>query len=110
MTGRRLEGKVHLVTAAKTAMTNLVSCIEELGITVDGLVFQPLAAALATLNNDEMELGITLVDIGSTTTSIAVYHEGTVQHSATIPIGSSSITNDMAVMLQVSIDEAEMIK
>ena len=56
MTGRRLEGKVHLVTAAKTAMTNLVSCIEELGITVDGLVFQPLAAALATLNNDEMEL------------------------------------------------------
>jgi cell division protein FtsA len=110
MTGRRLEGKVHLVTAAKTAMTNLVSCIEELGITVDGLVFQPLAAALATLNNDEMELGITLVDIGSTTTSIAVYHEGTVQHSATIPIGSSSITNDIAVMLQVSIDEAEMIK
>ena len=57
-----------------------------------------------------MELGITLVDIGSTTTSIAVYHEGTVQHSATIPIGSSSITNDIAVMLQVSIDEAEMIK
>ena len=110
MTGRRLEGKVHLVTAAKTAMTNLVSCIEELGITVDGLVFQPLAAALATLTNDEMELGITLVDIGSTTTSIAVYHEGTVQHSATIPIGSSSITNDIAVMLQVSIDEAEMIK
>ena len=110
MTGRRLEGKVHLVTAAKTAMTNLVSCIEELGITVDGLVFQPLAAALATLNNDEMELGITLVDIGSTTTSIAVYNEGTVQHSATIPIGSSSITNDIAVMLQVSIDEAEMIK
>ena len=110
MTGRRLEGKVHLVTAAKTAMTNLVSCIEELGITVDGLVFQPLAAALATLNNDEMELGITLVDIGSTTTSIAVYHEGVVQHSAAIPIGSSSITNDIAVMLQVSIDEAEMIK
>jgi len=110
MTGRRLEGKVHLVTAATTAMTNLVNCIEELGITVDGLVFQPLAAALATLQNDEMELGITLVDIGSTTTSVAVYHDGTVQYSATIPIGSSSITNDIAVMLQVSINEAEIIK
>ena len=110
MTGRRLEGKVHLVTAATTAMTNLVNCIEELGITVDGLVFQPLAAALATLQNDEMELGITLVDIGSATTSVAVYHDGTVQYSATIPIGSSSITNDIAVMLQVSIKEAEIIK
>ena len=60
MTGRRLEGRVHLVTAATTAMKNLVSCIEELGITVDGLVFQPLAAALSTLKDDEMELGITL--------------------------------------------------
>ena len=110
MTGRRLEAKVHLVTSATTAMTNLVNCIEELGITVDGLVFQPLAAALATLQNDEMELGITLVDIGSTTTSVAVYHDGTVQYSATIPIGSSSITNDIAVMLQVSINEAEIIK
>ncbi len=110
MTGRRLEGRVHLVTAATTAITNLVSCVEELGITVDGLVFQPLAAALATLKNDEMELGITLVDIGSTTTSVAVYYAGTVQHSATIPLGSSSITNDIAVMLQLSVADAEIIK
>ena len=110
MTGRRLEGRVHLVTAATTAMKNLVSCVEELGITVDGLVFQPLASALATLHEDEMELGVTLVEIGSSTTNIAVYHGSAVRHSAIIPIGSSSITNDIAVMLQISIDEAEKIK
>jgi cell division protein FtsA len=110
MTGRRLEGRVHLVTAATTAMTNLVNCVEELGISVDGLVFQPLAAALATLEDDEMELGVTLVEIGSSTTNIAVYHAGSVRHSAVIPIGSASITNDIAVMLQVSINEAEAIK
>jgi cell division protein FtsA len=110
MTGRRLEGRVHLVTAATTAMSNLVNCVEELGITVDGLVFQPLAAALSTLQDDEMELGVTLVEIGSSTTNIAVYHAGSIRHSAVIPIGSASITNDIAVMLQVSISEAEAIK
>ena len=110
MTGRRLEGRVHLVTAATTAMSNLVNCVEELGITVDGLVFEPLAAALSTLQNDEKELGVTLVDIGSSTTTIAVYHAGSVRHSAVIPIGSASITNDIAVMLQVNISEAEAIK
>ena len=110
MTGRRLEGRVHLVTAANTAMLNLINSVEELGITVDGLVFQPLASALSTLQNDEMELGVTLVEIGSSTTDIAVYYAGAVRHSAIIPLGSSSITNDIAVMLQVSIKEAEEIK
>ena len=110
MTGRRLEGRVHLVTAATTAMNNLVSCVEELGITVDGLVFQPLASGLATLKKDEMELGVTLVEIGATTTNISVYHKNAVKHSAIIPVGSSSITNDIALMLQVSIEEAEQIK
>ena len=110
MTGRRLEGRVHLITAATTAMNNLVICAEELGITVDGLVFQPLASALATLQEDEMELGVTLVEIGSSTTNIAVYHDSAVRHSAIIPIGASSITNDIAVMLQVSVNEAEKIK
>lgn len=110
MTGRRLEARVHLVTAARTAMNNLVKCVEELGITVDGLVFQPLASAMATLKDDEMELGVTLVEIGATTTNIAVYHGSAIRHSAIIPIGASSITNDIAVMLQISIEEAEQIK
>ena len=110
MFGRRLEGRVHLITAARTAMSNLVRCVEELGISVEGLVFQPLASALATLENDEMELGVTLVEIGSSTTNIAVYHDNAIRHTATIPIGAASITNDIAVMLQLSLNQAEMIK
>ena len=110
LTGRRLEGRVHLVTAAISSMKNLVDCVEELGIKVNGLVFQPLASAIATLKNDEMQLGVTLAEIGSSTTNIVVYHGGAVRHSAVIPIGSASITNDIAVMLQISIEEAENIK
>ncbi len=110
MIGRRLEGRVHLVTAATTAMNNLVRCVEELGISVDGLVFQPLASALSTLEYDEMELGVTLVEIGSQTTNVAVYYNNAVRHTAVIPLGAASITNDIAVMLQLGIKEAEMIK
>ena len=110
MMGRRLEARVHLVTAASTAINNLISCVEELGITVDGLVFQPIASALATLEDDEMDLGVTLVELGSNTTNIAVYHGSALRHSATIPIGSASITNDIAVMLQITKKEAEKIK
>ena len=110
LTGRRLEGHVHLVTASTTGMKNLIESAEELGININGLVFKPLASAMPTLTNDEIKLGVSLIDIGSTTTSIAVFNEGAIRHSAVIPIGSSSITNDIAVMLRISIDEAEAIK
>ena len=110
MTGRRLESKVHLITAATAAMNNIINCVEELGLNVNGLVFQPIASALAVLNEDEMELGITLVELGYTTTNIAVYNKGSIRHSAIIPIGSKSITNDIAVMLQIGLNESENIK
>ncbi len=110
MIGRRLESRVHLVTAATTAMSNIANCVEELGLSVENIVFQPLASALAVIDEDEMELGITLVELGYTTTNIAVYHKGAIKHSAVLPIGSKSITNDIAVMLQISIKEAEEIK
>ena len=55
MIGRRLENKVHLVTAATTAMSNIANCVEELGLSVENIVFQPLASALAVIDEDEME-------------------------------------------------------
>ena len=110
LSGRRLEGHVHLVTASTSGMKNLMEYAEELGININGLVFKPLASAMPTLKSDEIKLGVSLIDIGSTTTSIAVFNEGAVRHSAVIPVGSSSITNDIAVMLRISIDEAEAIK
>tara|TARA_Y100001970_G_scaffold242150_1_gene306303 strand:+ start:221 stop:1495 length:1275 start_codon:yes stop_codon:yes gene_type:complete len=110
LSGRRLEGHVHLVTAATTAMKNLVDSAEEIGININGLVFKPLAAAASTLSKDEIKLGVSLIDIGSTTTGIAIFKDGAIRHSAVIPIGSASITNDIAVMLRISIEEAEKIK
>ncbi|MEO2185743.1 MAG: cell division protein FtsA, partial [bacterium] len=65
LTGRRLEARVHLITVATTAATNLVSCAEELGVEVDGIVYQGIASSIATLEEDEKNLGVVCVDIGA---------------------------------------------
>lgn len=110
MNGRRLEARVHLVTMATSAATNLVNCTEELGIRIDGLIYQGIASALSTLDQDEKELGVAVVDIGAGTTDITVFYDGGVRHTGVIPIGASSITNDIAVMLQIGKEDAESIK
>ena len=110
LTGRRLEAKVHVITVATTAATNLVSCVEELGIRVESIIYQGLASSLSTLNDDERKLGVVSVDIGASTTDIVIYYEEGIQHTATLGIGAASITNDIASLLQIGIDEAEKIK
>ena len=110
LTGRRLEARVHLITVATSAATNLASCAEELGVRVDGIIYQGLASSLSTLENDEKKLGVVCVDIGASTTDIIVYLDGGVRHTSTIGIGAASISNDIAVTLQIGIDEAEKIK
>jgi len=110
MSGRRLEARIHLVTVATTAAKNITKCAEELGIEIDALVFQALSASLPVLSQDEKELGVALVDIGAGTIDLTVYHEGGIRHSAVIGLGANSITNDIAMMLQINVEEAEKIK
>ncbi len=110
MTGVRLEAEAHIITGATTAMRNLTKCVGEIGINVQGLVFCGLASAEAVLSETERELGVVLVDLGGGSTSIAIYVEGSLAHSAVIPIGARNITNDLAIGMRVSLDSAEKIK
>ncbi len=110
MSGRRLEAQVHLVTVTTSAATNLVNCAEDLGLIVNGLVFQGLASGIATIGSDERDSGIVLADIGSKTTDITIYYDGSIRHTGVLPIGANSVTNDIAVMLRISKNEAERIK
>ncbi len=110
MSGRRLEARVHLVTVTTSTATNLVNCAEELGLNVKGLVFQGLASGIAVIGSDERDAGVILADIGSKTTDIAMFYEGGVRHTGVLPIGADSVTNDIAVMLRISKNEAERIK
>lgn len=110
MSGRRLEARVHLVTVTTSAAENLVNCAEELGLIVKGLAFQGLTSSIATTDSDERDMGVVLADIGSKTTNITIYYDGGVHHTGVLPIGADSVTNDIAVMLRISKNEAERIK
>jgi len=110
MSGARLECKVHIITDSITAVQNLIKAIEGSSLNIDEIVFGTLAASNAVLSNAEKELGAVLVDIGAGTTEIALFIEGGLVYSAVLPLGGNQITNDLAIGLRTSIEEAENIK
>ncbi len=110
MVGQRLEVNVHIVTAPAAATQNLITAANRAGVRVDDVVLEPLAAAEASLTQDEHELGCCLLDIGGGTTGLLVYGGGVVRHTAAIPVGGDHFTNDLAVGLRTPIPEAEKIK
>ena len=110
MTGVRLEVSAQIVMGLSSQIKNLTKSIYRAGIDIDDLVFSILATAESTLTKKQKELGVALVNIGSQTTSLIVYEEGDVLHTAVLPIGSNNITNDIAIGLRTSIETAEAIK
>ena len=110
MSGVRLEVKVHIVTGAVSAVENIIKCVRRCGLEVKDVMLQPLASALAVLNDDEKDLGVCLIDIGGGTTDIAVFTDGAIRHTAVIPIAGDQITNDIAMALRTPTKEAEEIK
>jgi cell division protein FtsA len=110
MAGVRLEAKVHIVTAAVSAMQNIVKCVRRCGLEVDDLILEQLASAYSVLTDDEKELGVCLVDIGGGTTDIAVFIGGAIAHTAVIPIAGDQVTNDIAVALRTPTQHAEDLK
>ena len=110
MSGMRLEVKVHIVSGAIAAAQNIVKCIKRSGLDVMELILQPLASADAVLTNDEKELGVCLIDIGGGTTDIIVFKDGSVKHTAVIPIAGDQITNDISVAFRTPQQSAEEIK
>lgn len=110
MTGTRLEVDVHIVTGSITAVHNIIRCVNNVGIEVEQIVLQPLASSYAVLNEAEKELGVALMDIGGGTTDIAIFRDGDIWFSKILPIAGEHITNDIAVGLKVSYEEADRIK
>ena len=110
MSGVRLEVGTHLVTASSAALKNLAKTVNGVGIDVEQMVFSGLASSYSTLTDTEKELGCVLIDIGAGTTSIAAFLDGALAYSGAVPIGAKNVTNDLAIGLRVSIEQAEKIK
>ena len=110
MVGNRLEVALHIATCSGSAAQNVVTCANKAGLEVVDTVFEGLAAAEAVLSADERELGVCIADIGASSTELVVFFEGSVAHTAVLPIGGDHFTNDLAVGLHVSVEEAEQLK
>ena len=108
--GRKVEVRVHMVTASTTATQNIVTAANRAGIHVDDTVYEALACADSVLQTDERELGVCLADIGAGSTDIIVFYEGVVIHTGAVPVGGDHFTNDVAVGLRTPIPDAESIK
>lgn len=110
MSGVRLEAKVHIVTCAVNALQNIEKCIQRCNLDVESVVLEQLASSYAVLTKDEKDLGVALVDIGGGTADIAIYTNGTIKHTAVIPIAGDQVTNDIAMAFSTPTAHAEEIK
>ena len=110
MAGVRLEADVHIVTCAVSSAQNIIACCKRAGLVVQNLVLEPLASADGVLTWDERELGVVLLDFGGGTTDLAVFHNGSIRHTAVIGYGGDYITRDIAMGLRTPVDSAEKIK
>lgn len=110
MLGQKLACSVHLVSAATGLMRNLTNCIGRCHLDVAGFVVAPYASGLATLVEDELELGVTVIDLGGGGSSIASFLDGTLVHVDNVSVGGMHITSDIARGLSTPVSQAERLK
>ena len=110
MHGFRLDVETHIITAAVASVQNLVKCIRGIGIEIEDLILEPLASSEAVLTEDEKQVGVILADIGGGTTDIAVFRDGSIWHTAILPVAGYQITRDISIGLGLPFDVAEQMK
>lgn len=110
MIGVRLEVEATIITGAKTAIHNLLRCVEKAELKVSGLVLMSLASGQLALSKDEKMMGTVLVDIGAGATTIAVFEQGNLTATSSLPIGGEFVTNDISIGLKTQLETAEKIK
>lgn len=110
MTGARLEVDALIIDGLTPYIKNLAKGVSNLGIKVDGLVLNVLAASQSVLNKRQKELGVLVLDLGGGTAGMAVYEEGKLLYAHILPVGTAHITSDIAIGLRTDTDLAENIK
>lgn len=110
MIGVRLEVDATIITGAKTSIHNLIRVVEKSELKVSGLILMSIASGYLALSKDEKSIGTVLIDIGAGATSIAVFEEGNLVATSTLPIGGEYITSDISIGLRTQMEIAEKIK
>jgi cell division protein FtsA len=110
MSGLRLEVDAQIILAQTTVVNNLFKSVDKAGIKVLGIVFQPLAISEVALKKEEIERGVSLIDVGAESINIYMFEGGNLASISTIALGGNTITKDIAVCLKLPFSEAEKLK
>ncbi len=110
MYGERLAVNMHVISAASAPLRNLEMAVSRCHLGVAGMAATPLASSLSCLVGDEAKLGVTIIDMGGGTTSVAVFFDGELVHTDMVPLGGMHITNDIARGLSTPLGHAERVK
>ena len=110
MSGVKIGANFHVITGDSTAIRNMKRCVDRSNLKTCDLILQPLASAAAVMNDEDMEAGVAIVDIGGGTTDMAVFCDGILKHTAVIPYAGVNITNDILTGLCVLRSQAEQMK
>lgn len=110
MAGVRLEANFHIISGHVSAVKNILKCVANAALETQELILEPLASSESVLSDEEKEAGVVLVDIGGGTTDLAIFHEGIIRHTAVIPFGGNSITEDIREGCAVMRNQAELLK
>lgn len=110
MAGTRLEAEVYIITSSITATQNLRKAVSRAGYRIERTIHEPLATGRAAVTDDEKDVGVALVDLGGSTTELAIFREGKMRHLCSFPWGGGTVTNDLAKGLSITYAEAEKAK
>ena len=110
MSGVRLEVEAHIVTASVTTAKNIFRALERCRLEVDHIVLEALALSEVILSENELDMGVIVVDLGGDITNISVFYNGAIRHTAVVSLGAKNVTSDIAIGLRTTVDHAEALK
>ncbi len=110
MNGSRLEVRAHIITAQKSSLSNLRKAVRSAGVEIDNIVLSGYASAISTVNSDEKELGVAVIDMGGATCDMVIHSGNSIRYNDFLGVGSANITNDLSMALHTPLPAAEKVK
>jgi cell division protein FtsA len=110
MNASRMEVDVNIILTQKSSLSNLTKAVRSAGIEIESIVLNSYASAIATMNDDERELGVSVIDMGGQTSNLIIHTGNSIRYNDFIPVGSNHITNDLSMALHTPLQVAENVK
>ena len=110
MFGDKLGVEISVISSDSNTLKNLENVVKHCDLEIDEIVYTPYATGISLLSQEEKELGVALIDMGSTLTSVSIFYNGSILYTKSIPLGGNMVTNDISRIFSLSFANAERIK